>query len=176
MLATYAWVMGCVQYWESNLATLSIMSEAVKSANRLIDTRQKARSALEKQFARYEHRFQRASASELRKLLPPSLQETLGAEIDELLPTRNMLAHRYMRQVFISGVQADHQARTRELKAPGQRFADAADRLLRLAKAATPSSKPPNISDAQFAALQQLGAAAASGISLDDALERLAQA
>lgn len=34
MLATYAWVMGCVQYWESNLATLSIMSEAVKSANR----------------------------------------------------------------------------------------------------------------------------------------------
>lgn len=87
-----------------------------------------------------------------------------------------MLAHRYMREVFISGVQGDHQARTRDLKALGQRFADAADRLLRLAKAAAPSSKPPNMSDAQFAALQQLGAAAASGISLDDALERLAQA
>ncbi len=42
------------------------------------------------------HVFQRASASELRNMLPADFDAALLAEIEELIPIRDRLAHRYL--------------------------------------------------------------------------------
>jgi hypothetical protein len=55
------------------------------------------------------------------------------------------------------------------LKALGDRFVKAGDRLLELMEQSV-GERPPNVSDAQFQALQRLGKSAALGESLDDAL------
>ena len=84
-LAMYGWTMWAVQRFEYHLAALSILHSQVKKPQRLIDTPQKAYSALQKQFAVYHHRFERASAKELQKLLPEDLSDSLRAELDELV-------------------------------------------------------------------------------------------
>src|SRR5450755_3034888 len=99
-LAGYGWTMWAVQRFEYYLAGLSILRAPVKNPDRLIDSTQKAYSALQKQFAVYHHRFERASAKELRNLLPDDLPDVLRSEIDELVEVRNGLAHRYLRQTL----------------------------------------------------------------------------
>jgi hypothetical protein len=51
----------------------------------------------------------------------------------------------------------------------GERFAAAGENLLNLVKQSI-AERPPNLSDIQFEALQRLGKAATSGVSLDEAL------
>ncbi len=87
-LAAYGWAMWAVQVFEYRLAGLSIMRTAAKTPARVLDTPQKVYSALEKQFAQSEHRFERASAKELRNLLPTDLPEPLNSELDELVDKR----------------------------------------------------------------------------------------
>jgi hypothetical protein len=168
-LASYGWAMWTAQRFEYYLAGLSILRSPVKSPARLLDTEQKAYSALEKQFAIYRHRFERASAKELQQLLPDDLPERLRAEIDELVGARNDLAHRYLRRALEAAATPDWSTEAQAVQRLGQRFLDAGEWLLRLMEEAV-REHPSNLSDAQFEAIQSLGRAAASGASLDDAL------
>jgi hypothetical protein len=168
-LAAYGWTMWAVQRFEYCLAGLSILRAPVKKPGRLIDSAQKAYSALEKQFAVYRHRFERASANELRDLLPDDLPELLREEIDQLIDIRNDLAHRYLRRTLEGGDRADLVNEREHVKGLGERFAKAGDELAALMERSV-ANRPPNVSETQFAALQRLGQAAASGVALDDAL------
>jgi hypothetical protein len=172
-LAGYGWAMWAVQHFEYYLAALSILRTPVKSPARRIATAQKAYSALQRQFATYRHLFERASASELLKLLPADLPEQLRTNVEDLIPERNDLAHRYLRRVLEQSTAPDLGEELRSVRALGQRFADAGDELRLLAEQSV-AARPPNLSDAQFEALQRLGRAAASGESLDDALSHVA--
>lgn len=168
-LAAYGWTMWAIQRFEYCLAGLSILRAPVKSPDRLIDTTQKAYSALEKQFAVYHHRFERASANELRNSLPDDLPELLREEIDQLIVVRNDLAHRYLRRTLESGGTPDLAKEREHVKGLGERFVKTGDELVALMERSV-ANRPPNVSETQFAALQRLGQAAASGAALDDAL------
>jgi len=171
-LATYGWVMWAVQRFEYNLAALTILRSPVKSPNRKIDSAQKLHSALEKQFATYRHRLERASAKELQQLLPADLPEALSSDLDDLITARNDLAHRYLRRTFDGG-PADLKTAVRTVQALGQRFVDVGEEVRVVAEAAV-AVRPPNLSDEQYDTLQRLGHAAATGTPLDEALALLA--
>jgi uncharacterized protein YpbB len=167
-LAMYGWTMWAVQRFEYCLAALSILRSSVKSPERLIDTAQKAYSALQKQFAIYRHRFERASAKELQNLLPDDLADSLP-ELEELIEARNELAHRYLHRRLEGNDLPDLREELQTVQQLGQRFTDAGEKLLQLINQSA-TGRPSNLSDIQFEALQRLGRAAASGIPLDDAL------
>jgi hypothetical protein len=114
-LASYGWAMWA-QRFEYYLAGLSIVRSPVKKPGRLLDTEQKAYSALEKQFAIHRHRFERASAKELQQMLPDDLPERLRAEIDELIGARNELAHRYLRRTLEAATAPDWTAEARAVQ------------------------------------------------------------
>lgn len=168
-LAMYGWTMWTVQRFEYYLAALSILRSPVKKPERLIDTPQKAYSALQKQFAVYSHRFARASAKELQNLLPDGLSDSLRPELDELVEARNELAHRYLRRTLEGTNPPDLRKELQAVQELGERFAAAGENLLNLVKQSI-AERPPNLSDIQFEALQRLGKAATSGVSLDEAL------
>jgi hypothetical protein len=168
-LAAYGWTMYAVQVFEYRLAGLSILRAPVKQPMRVLDTAQKVHSALEKQFAACEHRFGRASAKELRNLLAGDLPEPLNSEFDELIESRNDLAHRYLRQTFQGRTPPDLRQEFQTVQALGKRFVEAGEKLLVLMEKAA-ASRPPNLSDMQYQALQRLGRAAAEGVPLEDAL------
>jgi hypothetical protein len=167
-LATYGWAMWAVQVFEYRLAGYSILCAPVKKPARVLDTPQKVYSALQKEFAVSEHRFERASAKELRNLLPADLPEPLNSELDELVEKRNDLAHRHLRRLH-GEASPDLRQALQNVKVLGERFIDAGDKLLVLMEEAA-AKRPPNLSDVQFEALQRLGHAAAEGVPLDDAL------
>jgi vesicle coat complex subunit len=164
-LAGYGWTMWSVQRFEYYLAALSILRQPVKSPDRLINTTQNAYSALQKQFMAYHHRFERASAKELRHLLPDDLPPPLRTELDELVEIRNELAHRYLRRTLESTRPPDLRSELQAVQELGQRFAKTGDDLLALMRQSV-AERPPNVSDSQFEALQRLGMAAASGWSI----------
>jgi hypothetical protein len=172
-LATYGWAMWAVQQFEYNPAALTILRSPVKSPNRKIDSAQKLYSALEKQFAKYRHRLERASAKELQKLLPDDLPETLRSNLGELIVARNDLAHRYLRRT-LDEKATDLETALRTVQALGQRFVDVGEELLALAEKAV-AARPSNLSDEQYDNLQRLGRAVASGTPLDEALAALAR-
>jgi hypothetical protein len=161
--------MWAVQAFEYRLAGLTILRSPVKSPTRLLDTRQKVHSALQKQFASYRHRFERASAKELQRLLPNDIPEPLRAEVDALIEARNDLAHRYLRRTLESGGSPDLRAELQTVQTLGRRFVDAGEKLLALMQEAV-AERPANLSDVQFDALQRLGRAAAEGVPLEAAL------
>jgi hypothetical protein len=168
-LAGYGWAMWAVQTFEYRLAGLTILRSPVKSPTRLLDTNQKVYSALRKQFAAYQHRFERASAKELQNLLPGDIPEPLRAELDALVDARNDLAHRYLQRTLGSASRPDLRGELQTVRALGQRFVEAGAKLLALMEEAV-AERPPNLSDVQFEALQRLGRAAAEGVPLEDAL------
>lgn len=168
-LAVYGWAMWAVQTFEYRLAGLSILRSPVKSPARVLDTTQKVHSALQKQFGVYRHRFERASAKELKNLLPDDVPEPLRSELDELVRARNDLAHRYLRRTLGGAARPDLQSELQAVKALGQRFVDTGEKLLVLMEQAV-AERPPNLSDAQYDALQRLGREAAEGVPLEEAL------
>jgi hypothetical protein len=111
LLATYGWAMAGAQSFEYNLAGLSLFTGSIKHPDRLLDTPKKVRKAPRDQFAAYKHRFERASASELRNLLP-NLDDSLRAEVNELIELRNELAHRYLRRTLLPDPRANHSDRS----------------------------------------------------------------
>jgi hypothetical protein len=168
-LVGYGWAMWAVQTFEYRLAGLTILRSPVKSPGRVLDTNQKVYSALQKQFAAYRHRFERASAKELQKLLPGDIPEPLRAELDALVDARNDLAHRYLRRTLGGVDRPDLREELQGVRALGQRFVEAGEKLLVLMEQAV-AERPPNLSDVQFEALQGLGRAAAEGVPLEEAL------
>jgi hypothetical protein len=168
-LTVYGWTMWAVQTFEYRLAALSILLTPVRSPGRLLDTTQKVQSALQKQFAVYRHRFDRASAKELKNLLPEDIPEPLRSELDELVDARNDLAHRYLRRTLDGRVQPDLRSELQALQNLGQRFFNTSEKLVALMDQAV-AERPPNLSDTQYDALQRLGREAAEGASLDEAL------
>ncbi len=169
-LTVYGWAMWVVQAFEYHLAGLTILRSPAKNPSRLIDTAQKAASALEKQFAIYRHRFERASATELTRLLPEDLpgqppRRTRGARRCSQRASAPLLTANVGRghaRRFEKRASSDASPRTavrRRQRRPAQ--ADGRRRW---------GSPAANVSDAQFAALQRLGRAASRGISLEEAL------
>lgn len=171
-LAAYGCTMWAVQKFEYHLGCLSIVRAPVKKPDRLIDTTQKAYSALRKQFAIYQHRLERASVKELQNLLPEDLSDSLRSELDELIEIRNHLAHRYLHRTLEGSSVPDLRSELQVVEKLRQRFTEAGDKLRDLIEQHV-ATRPPNMSDAQFEALQRLGRAAASGLSLDDALRAI---
>lgn len=167
-LAVYGWAMWAVQQFEYNLAALTILRAPVKSPGRQLDSAQKMYSALQKQFATYRHRFERASAKELQNLLPDELPARLRSDLDDLIDARNDLAHRYLRRT-LEPASPDLRHELQAVQTLGQRFVAAGDELLALMEQSV-ADRPANLTDAQHEALQRLGRAAAAGASLDDAL------
>jgi hypothetical protein len=167
-LAAYGWAMWAVQQFEYNLAALTILRAPVKSPGRQLDSEQKMYSALQKQFATYRHRFERASARELQNLLPDELPARLRSDLDDLIDARNDLAHRYLRRT-LEPASPNLRHELQAVQALGQRFVAAGDELLALMEQSV-ADRPANLTDAQYEALQRLGRAAAAGASLDDAL------
>ncbi|HTX45401.1 MAG TPA: hypothetical protein VMD48_03940, partial [Solirubrobacteraceae bacterium] len=129
-------------------------------------------SGLEKQFAMCRHRFEHASARELRNLLPGDLPESLLTRLDDLVVARNDLAHEYLRRTLGESMP-DLPHATRFVRSLGERFVEAGDQLRALAEQAR-AARPPNLSDEQYESLQLLGRAAAAGMALDAALASLA--
>jgi hypothetical protein len=169
LLTMYGWTMWAVQVFEYRLAALSIMCAPVKQPMRVLDTAQKVYSALQKQFSISEHRFERASAKELRNLLPDDFPDPLKSELDELIDIRNDLAHRYLRRTLQGTTPPDLKHEIQTVKARGERFAGAGETLLALMEKAS-ARRPPNLSDLQYEALQRLGRVAAEGVPLEQAL------
>lgn len=106
-------------------------------------------------------------------MLPDDLPGALRGNLDDLIGVRNDLAHRYLRRTLDERTP-DLKAAVRAVQALGQRFADAAEELERLAEEAV-AARPENLSDEQYEILQCLGRAAAAGTPLDEALVALSE-
>jgi hypothetical protein len=161
--------MWTVQRFEYRLARTLILQSSIKKPQRLIDTLQKAYSALQKQFAGYHHRFEHAPAEELQNFSPHDLSDSFRAELDELVEARNELAHRYLHRTLEGTKPPDLRKELQAVQKLGQRFEAAGDNRLELMNKSV-AERSPNVSDIQFEALQRLRRAAASEVSLDEAL------
>lgn len=85
------------------------------------------------------------------------------------MKARNELAHRYLHRILEGTNPPDLRKELQAVQKLGQRFEAAGDNLLGLMTQSV-AERPPNVSAIQFEALQRLGRAAASGVSLDEAL------
>jgi hypothetical protein len=93
LLAKYGEAMHAVQVYELNLATLTLTVRLASSA--------KLRKADEDMMVhQIRHLAQKASASEMRRVLDTALDPVLLEEITTLIGWRNFLAHRYLRTRF----------------------------------------------------------------------------
>jgi hypothetical protein len=87
-----------VQSFEQSLAVLSLSLEIEPRSDQ---TPAQAIRRLRKLLKRAVHRFQRASASELRKLLPEDFDPDLLPVIERLIESRDRLAHRYLLEKIV---------------------------------------------------------------------------
>jgi hypothetical protein len=85
-----------VQVFEQALARISLVLDAGLSSRRRFKTAEQADVHFQKTLQQVLHRHQRASASELRKMLPDDFDQELKSEIDALIKWRDLLAHRYL--------------------------------------------------------------------------------
>jgi hypothetical protein len=92
-----------VQAFERVLAALTVTLDAKPWRTRPFKSPEHMRRYLRGLFSRCVHRFQKASASELRNMLPAGLDEQLLADIDALIKWRDRLAHRYLVEKMVLG-------------------------------------------------------------------------
>jgi hypothetical protein len=88
VLQHYGATMLAVQAFERSLA-LHAMTLTREKSQRILTNEDELRRALAKIANRIGHAFQRASASEMRKLLPADFDPSLMSEMVELIPVRN---------------------------------------------------------------------------------------
>jgi hypothetical protein len=170
VLTTYGFAMAAVQRLEYSLGGVVAITDRVKQPRKRLDDAEKVRDALEVQWARFGHRFGRATAGELRNMLPDDIDSWLVTELEELTPIRNDLAHTYLvRRMLIQAPDADYRSQLGELRELAGRFNRAAEKLDAIAEQKS-AGKPEGLSDEQYATLQRLGAEASLGVALDDAL------
>ncbi len=103
VLSTYGLTMLYVQKFERVLAAVTLALDAKPWQKRSFKSPEHTRRHLRGLFTRCIHHFQKASASELRKMLPPELDPDLAAEIDALIKWRDRLAHRYLIEKGVLG-------------------------------------------------------------------------
>jgi len=76
------------------------------------------------------HRFQRASASELRNLLPDHINSTLMHDLETMIDWRDLLAHRYRLKKVVDDSQRQFAADTAgELIRVHSQFVDLTERI-----------------------------------------------
>jgi hypothetical protein len=96
-LAMYAVTMDAAQFLEYKLAVLYGMIEL-----RALSRRQtNPEKAMKQAFKRIQHAFQKASASELRRLLKGKVDDGMLDAVSPLIRLRDRLAHRYLREQYI---------------------------------------------------------------------------
>ncbi len=145
VLQRYALTMLEVQIFERVLALLAVTLDR-KGSERAVKDAAGLKRALDRIEPRMIHVFQRASASELRKMLPVDFDAALLAEIEELIPIRDRLAHRYLVEQLTSEVgspQGLNPQATFELAALSTRFHEATGRLIAAVRAAMLSMHSP---------------------------------
>jgi hypothetical protein len=91
----YGRTMLTVQVFEQALATV-VVAFKVKEKPTKHSTKRQFERGLKRRLREYTHAFQKASASELRKMLPEGFDPQLTAEIEQLVDKRDALAHRYL--------------------------------------------------------------------------------
>lgn len=102
VMGVYGSTMFHVQVWEFNLASLvNTASFKTTTAASLAATARRDRQS----WSRIVHLTQRATASEMRRLLenaPANVEPAVLKEITDLISIRDRLAHRYLREELIS--------------------------------------------------------------------------
>jgi hypothetical protein len=117
----YGLTMLNVQVFERMLA-LAVLTGSAGSQSQIADAARLDR-ALERMSRKITHAFQRATAKELRGLLPADFDPALVAEIEALIPVRDRLAHRYLVERLGNDSSPRRQGEARaELDAMGNRF------------------------------------------------------
>jgi hypothetical protein len=91
----YGRTMLAVQVFEQALATVVVTFKVTEKPPNYSTQRQFERG-WKRRLREYTHMFQKASASELRKMLPEGFDARLTAEIEQLVEKRDELAHRYL--------------------------------------------------------------------------------
>jgi hypothetical protein len=102
VMGTYGATMFQIQIWEFNIASLANAAHTPigPAASPAAAERQSRRG-----FERIVHLTQRATATEMRNLLhtaPTPVEPSVIDEISELIPLRDRLAHRYLREELIN--------------------------------------------------------------------------
>jgi hypothetical protein len=93
VMAQYGAAMLQVQAFEAQLASLVLTVRAKERP-----PSKNAKRALEKSLRKITHLLEHATATEMRNELEGRVDEAILDEIDFLIPWRNRLAHRYLRQ------------------------------------------------------------------------------
>ncbi|HEV2974522.1 MAG TPA: hypothetical protein VGX69_05940 [Solirubrobacteraceae bacterium] len=102
-LTMYGATMLSVQAFERSLAALTLALGAKPWKTKPFKSPEHMHRYLGRLFSRIAHAFQKASAAELRKMLPAGLDPDLVAEIDGLIKWRGRLAHRYLIEKMVLG-------------------------------------------------------------------------
>ena len=122
-LAMYGVTMDAAQFLEYRLAVLYGLIEL-----RTLTRRQKnPEKAMERAFKRIQHAFQKASASELRRLLKEQVDDGMLDKVSPLIKLRDRLAHRYLREQYILSSPPYGQRMYDELEAMNVAFRAAHD-------------------------------------------------
>lgn len=96
-LAMYGVTMDAAQFLEYKLAVLYGLIELRKLSRR----QKNPERAMEQASKRIQHAFQKASASELRRLLKGQVDDQVLDKLSPLISLRDRLAHRYLREQYI---------------------------------------------------------------------------
>lgn len=130
VLSLYGSTMMGAQAFEQTLAALSIALEIAAHPKPPSQTAAAFYRRTGKAITRAWHRFQRASASELRKLLPEDFDSELMRDIEIMIDWRDLLAHRYLLKKVVDEPDRRFAADTpAELLQVARQFADLNQRL-----------------------------------------------
>lgn len=131
VLQKYGETMLAAQAYERTLA-LHVLALSRKPSGRRAKDLAGLTRAIDKILGQAEHAFQRGTASKHRDLLPADFDATARTELEQLIPVRNRLAHRYLiEQLAIPPVGGSHPA-VSELEDMYAKFMAANDRLMGL--------------------------------------------
>jgi hypothetical protein len=143
VLAAYGRAMMAVQAYERGLAMLVLASTRKESGRPIKDAADFTRT-LARTERRLEHLFQRATPSEMRKLLPDGFDPAVKAELELLIPIRTRLAHRYLVELIATGVgDGDPRPVIAELDAMFEQFTVASHRLVAAQDSVSPAHPTP---------------------------------
>lgn len=136
-LAMYGITMDAAQFLEYKLAVLYGVIEMKALSRR----RRNPDKTMERAFKRVEHAFQKASASELRRLLEGKVDDGMLDKVAPLIKLRDRLAHRYLREQYMLSLPLYGQRMYEELEAMNVAFRDAHDLVdAETAKLVTPGT------------------------------------
>jgi hypothetical protein len=136
VLIAYGEVMSVVQFWEQALALLWWGTTRKKRPAGDFDTTRSQREIM-----RLETAFLRMPAQAVREAIAPRLDPQAAADLVELVPVRNRLAHRFLREQ-VDETGAFRPGTHEQLLVAGDRFLRSTDSIVRALASAEPYDGP----------------------------------